>query len=222
MTMPLPHDLPADRYHLGVRLSLVAWFVFSLVMVVAVVGGLAQMVVGGWGWLAGYAAALLSAQPLSRWAEKYLLARWPSGRVVRLQAGLLNLHTKEATHSVALGADTRFARWYFVVRGRSSGRVPNGHVCLALRCADDQQAVSIYAFMPPKQAEAVRAGYPFYELRRMNEKGTVTLGGRDPAFLAAEQERWNIGAELDAADFAALLEALNADWPGFAATALKG
>lgn len=220
--MNLARDLPADRYHLGVRLALVGWFVVMLVLVVAVVGGLAQMALGGWGWAVGYAAALLSAQPLSRWAEKYLLARWPSGRVVRLQASRLSVHTKDQeTRLDILPETTRFARWFFVVRGRASGRVPNGHVCCALRCANADTAVSVYAFMPPKQAETLRARYACYELRRMNEKGAVTLGGRDPAFLAAEQERWNIGAELEAADFEALLDTLNGHWPGFATTALK-
>lgn len=220
--MSAVHDWPADRYHLGVRLALVGWFFVSVIAVVAVVGGLAQMAVGGWGWLLGYAAALLSAQPLSRWAEQYLLTRWPSGRRVRLQAGVLSVHTREAETRLTLDAETRFARWFFVVRGRSGGRVPNGHVCCAVRCAQANSAVSVYAFLPPDQAEAARARYPFYELRRLNEKGAVTLGGRDPAFLAAEQERWSVGAELEPADFMALLEALNAACPGFAATALRG
>jgi hypothetical protein len=115
-------------------------------------------------------------------------------------------------------------RWCFVVRERRGGRVPNGHLCCALRLVQDtgagaEAAADLYAFLPPAAAQALRARFAFYELRRAKEgpAPAEAVGGREPAILAVEKNRWEAGAELDPADFQALLEHLARYLPEFAA-----
>jgi hypothetical protein len=82
---------------------------------------------------------------------------------------------------------------------------------------------SLYTFLAPQPAEALRARLPFYELRRANEPAATgqgaqrTLSGRDVTFLAAEKARWEGGAELDPVDFGTLIDHLSAHLPDFTA-----
>ena len=52
-----------------------------------------------------------------------------------------------------------------------------------------------------------------FGLRRPSEQGKLALGGRDAMYLTAENTRWQSGAELDPADFQALLGHLTAPLP---------
>jgi hypothetical protein len=119
--------------------------------------------------------------------------------------------------SFELGAGQRwnYWRWRFVVKRRRGGRVPTGHHCCALRLVQGDKVASWYAFVSPSGAEAMAARYVFYELRAPSDKDKPALGGRDAQYLAAENHRWESGAELDTADFQALLEHLAAHHPEF-------
>jgi hypothetical protein len=84
--------------------------------------------------------------------------------------------------------------------------------------------VSLYTFLAPAAATALTARMPFYELRRPSEQGKAgpALGGRDAMYLAAEHARWDTGAELDAADFEALLAHLESGIPDFSRSTQSG
>ncbi len=224
-SLSLSRELPADRFHAGVRVaSMGAWFlavvaVFVLVRLIfnAVLGPVA-----GLGLLLVMIVAVAAAQPLAWLAEKALVRRWPSGRAARLAPGRLTWDDKGKTRELDLRQKVNYWRWRFEVKQRRSGRVPTGHNCMAIRLVQTDTELSLYSFMPPAKAAALAADYPFYELHRSADKGKQALGGRDALFLAAEHTRWETGAELDAADFEALLAHLDAHLEGFRASPTVG
>jgi hypothetical protein len=148
------------------------------------------------------------AQPLAWQVEKLLTKRWPSGRSAVLVPN--GVHWRDKTNELKfdLAHQINYWRWRFEVKGRRGGRVPTGHHCFALRLLQGDAELNMYAFVNPTQATALAEKYPFYELRRSRERVKVSLGGRDAIFLAAEHARWDTGAELEAADFEALLDHL--------------
>jgi hypothetical protein len=100
--------------------------------------------------------------------------------------------------------------------------VGSGYHCCGLGLVQGDEVVSHYAFLPPAAYDALAARYQVYELRRPNEPGKAALGGRDAVFLAAENARWQSGAELLPADFEALLAHLAARRADFTHTAASG
>ncbi len=210
--------LPADRFHPGVRLAALAiWF--GAIALIYFTGNLLFSLAGGAltgaSFLVLTLGAMLLAQPVARWGERLLIARWPSGRAVQLGAGALTLHEKSGAVRIDLRQKVNYWRWRFVIRRTRGGRVPNGHACMAARLAQNEAAVSVYAFLSPKQTEALAARYPFYELRAPSDKDRPLLGGRDAMYLAAEKARWESGAEVDPADFETLLDYLAGSVPEF-------
>jgi hypothetical protein len=236
-------NLPADRYHIGVRLGSIGLWVVILVALYAVVAYVLRLVLGetfggiylillegrhvrqrhevlgetfGGIYLIPIIVALFLSQPVSRWAEGLLMQRWPSGRAVRLEDGALTLVEKSGPVRFDLSSGkANFWRWHFVVKNRRSGRVSNGDQVCALRLVQGEAVVSLYAFVNKKNVEALFARYPFFELQRATDPEKRPLGGREAVFFAAEQTRWESGAELDPADFEALLNHLAAYLPEF-------
>jgi hypothetical protein len=224
-SLSLGRELPADRFHAGVRLAVLAAWVVSVVTVFVVLRLIINAVAGpvaGVGLLVLIIVAVAAAQPLAWLSEKALMRRWPSGRAARLAPGRLTWHDKGKTSELDLSQKVNYWRWQFEVRQRRSGRVPTGHHCLAVRLVQGENELSLYSFMPPAKAEALAKDYPFYELRRPSDKGKQALGGRDAMFLAAEHTRWETGAELDPDDFAALLAHLDAHLQDFRASPTVG
>ena len=220
----LGRELPADRYHTGVRVATLVLWLAAIVALYLAGQGLWNLLLGP---VAGLAeglvlagAAVIAAQPLMMWAEKQLIARWRSGRAVQLGSGGLVMREKDREARLDLGQKVNYWRWRFEIRRQRGGRVPNGHFCFALRLvqADMRQAVSLYAFFSPAQAQALLARQSFYDLRPATDKSRAALGGRDATYLAAERERWTSGAELDPADFDVLLTHLARHIPDFSSS----
>ncbi|MGQ0604873.1 MAG: hypothetical protein ACT4QE_24595 [Anaerolineales bacterium] len=219
--------LPVDRFHIGVRLAALAWWLIATIVIFVAGAWLFSTLLGGatWVWLPWLVVTLLLSQVWGRWGEQQLMQRWPSGRAVELQGSTLKLHEKGLPLVFDLSHKVNFWRWRFQIKERRGGRVPRGHFCCAMRLTQDDAgraaSASLYAFVPPQQAEALKARFPFYDLRPAKEatSPTALLGGRDAAFLSAEKMRWENGAELETTDFEALLEHLNAHVPEFGAGA---
>lgn len=220
-----PRHLPADRFHAGVRLGVLASWLVSVILVFVLLRTLVTALLGpvvGVGLLVLIIVAVACAQPLTWLAERALMRRWPSGRAARLAPGRLSWQDKSRVSEFDLGQKVNYWRWQFEVKQRRSGRVPTGHRCLAIRLVQGETELSLYGFMPPAQAQGITQHYPFYELRRASDTSKTALGGRDALFLAAEHARWETGAELEAGDFQALMVHLGAHIEGFNTSAAVG
>lgn len=221
MNQPSPsfgRTLPADRFHTGVRVtSMALWFV-TIVVVYGVLSLVVPLLFGpiqGIGTLLLIVLAVVAAQPLAYVAERQLMKRWPSGRAMQLESGALVWREPKGVTRIDLRETVNFWRWRFVIKRRRGGRVPTGHHCFALRLVQGDSVVTVYTFLAPAAAEALSAATPFYELRRPSEQGKLPLGGRDAMYLAAENTRWQSGAELEPADFQALIDHLTTHRPDF-------
>lgn len=211
-----------DRFHIGVRLGTLAWWLISTLLLYLSGIFLWSLILGSennWIWLPWLIASLLLSQFLGRWGERQLMQRWPSGRVLELVGPALTLHERAGAHHIDLSKQVSYRRWQFIIRDRRGGRIPAGHLCCAIRLMQDDAVMSLYAFVSPEQAKALGERFEFYEVRPASEMKVPPspLGGRDAAFLAAEKSRWENGAELEPADFETLLEHLNRYLPNFQA-----
>lgn len=211
-----PRELPADRLHVGVRAtSLLIWAV-ALVGSYAVQSTLWQWVLGAGGsWIVFGAIALLAAHFVAMWSERRLMALWPSGRRVRLAEHTISLLEKDATTTIQLvGKRVNNWLWFSIIR-TSRGRINDGDYCCALRLLQSQPTapdsiISLYAFFSPAQAKPLITRYTFCDLRHSLAVAKLPaerlrLSPRDTTYLAAEDERWLQGAELEPDDFEAVL-----------------
>lgn len=218
-------QLPADRFHTGVRVATLALWLLAMVVAYMVLAFIVHQIFGplsGLLVLLVAVAAVILAQPLAWLAERQLLERWPSGRAAELEPDAVVWRDRGPASRLDLSQKVNYWRWRFAVKRRRSGRVPANYHCFAIRLLQGDTVVSLYAFLPPAVADAFAARYPFYELRRPNDPGKTALGGRDSIFLAAEHARWDQGAELDPADFEALISHLAAHLPEFDRSAQSG
>ena len=224
-TASLGRLLRADRYHAGVRLAALAVWFAAIVVAYVVLGLVIAAVLGpasGVGALLIVVAAIVVAQPLAWLAEKQLLLRWPSGRAAELEPGRLTWRDRGQIARLDLRQKVNYWRWHFSVRRRHGGRIPSNYHCFAIRLVQGDAVISLYSFLSPAAGDSLTARYPFYELRRPNEVARPSLGGRDAMFLAAEHSRWETGAELEPADFEALIAHLAANVPDFDRSAQSG
>jgi hypothetical protein len=97
--------------------------------------------------------------------------------------------------------------------------VQKGWIMLGLKLIQDDAEVTLYTFMPEKEANALPNFSQFTPLVSRTElesdKMPLREKGEQKRLLKAEQERWEDGAELRRQDFPVLIEALMphiADW----------
>jgi hypothetical protein len=179
-------------------------------------------VVAGLGIFIVLALSVVLAQPVAWLGERQLLGRWPSGRALNLEPGALVWHDHGAASRIDLGQKLNWWRWRFAIGRRRGGRIPGNHHCFAIRLVQGDTVVTLYTFFAPIAAEALSTRYSYYELRRPNDPGKTALGGRDAIYMAAEHSRWEDGAELDSADFEALLDHITTSLPEFPRSAQSG
>jgi hypothetical protein len=219
-------ELRADRFHAGVRLAALLGWLGSVVVVFLLLRLAVTLITGrapaGAGSVVVGVFALGLAWPLAWLIERYSVRAWPSGRAASLLPGRLRWRDGGRVADLDLRDKVNYWRWRFEVRGRRGGRVPNGYSVMAVRLIQGDTVVSLFAFVPPAAATALAAHYPFYELRRTKDEGKVALGGRDAIYLAAENERWEAGAELTPADFETLIAHLAESIPDFRTTPASG
>ena len=217
--------LHADRYHAGVRVATLAVWLVSIVLAYVVLGLIVTPLFGpieGLGVLLLLLAAVVAAQPLAWLAEKQILAHWHSGRSAQLEPGALIWHDRGPAIRLDLSQKVNYWRWRFNVGKQRKGRVPGNHHCFAIRLLQGDTVISLYTFLSPAAADALTARFPFYELRRPNAPAKSPLGGRDAIYMAAEHSRWEEGAELNPADFEALVGHLAAYLPDFPRSTQSG
>ena len=217
--------LHADRFHAGVRVATLALWLGSIVVAYVVLGLIAAPIFGplnGLGVILLLLAAIVAAQPLAWLGEKQLLVHWPSGRAAQLEPSSLVWRDRGPETRLDLNQKVNYWRWRFHVGKRRKGRVPGNYHCFAVRLLQGDTVVTLYSFLAPNTADALAARIPFYELRRPSDTNKTSLGGRDAIFLAAEQTRWEEGAELEPGDFETLVGHLAAYLPDFSRSTQSG
>jgi hypothetical protein len=164
--------------------------------------------------------AIVVALGVAALSERLLKRHWPSGRSLTVDEAGLTLRERNRSE-VALRWDRHInvLAWRFTVPPRR-GRVPKGWLCVACQLLQDEQAMSLYSFFPPKEAEALPQFPAFTPLiarkKLVTGPGDKLRRGRQDRLHSAEAERWDCGAELTSEDFVALVRVMGehiGGWP---------
>lgn len=206
---------PVDVEHAGIRLALPVITIVAFVGLATLLGNFATQLSpeSGLNCLA-WIVAVFVAVGLAALADRVLKRIWPSGRELTLtdQAVILRDARRAGSQITELQWAERInvLAWRFVVR-RGSARVQKGWVMLGCQLLQDDDQITIYTFMPAKEADAPPyADFVPLVTRDVLEKGTLGLreANQQRRLLRAEAERWQDGAELRRADYAQLIDAL--------------
>lgn len=106
--------------------------------------------------------------------------------------------------------------WYFEIKRRT--RVPKGWYCMAVHLLQDDTELIFYAFMSPKDAEALPSYNRFVRLRPRKESETHTdlrQAATQRRLLKLEDARWIDGAEIASDDLRSLLAVIDTQIPGW-------
>ncbi len=145
-----------------------------------------------------------------------LLARlFPGGRSLCLGPDTLEFRDRKrsGTASVTIDWNQRInvLAWRFTVP-RTTVRAQKGWYMLGIQLLQDDAVLSLYTFMSPQEAALVPHYDTFKPLLPRTAVQNNEISLRDLAeqrrLLQAEDERWQHGAEVQRADFAALIAAV--------------
>jgi hypothetical protein len=212
-------EYPLDPEHWKLRAAVFGVFfgvAFSFMVVVSVlVGSQGVSILGILGGLVfGYLASAL--------AERSLKGRWRSSRTLRLDRE--GIEIRKGVHVeqiVPVSAAVTTLRWKFRVSKRA--RVPKGWWLYACSLATTDRQITVYTFLPPKDAEVfARDGqFPRLYSKREREKlgpaapQNLRQAGEERRLREAEEHRWLAGGEMTAGDFTDFLDRLDrqyAEW----------
>ncbi len=166
--------------------------------------------------------------------------RWHSGIDVTLNAEQVQLtrpYRISDNPNIPTGAQTlkwaeriNITCWYFALNGYPRGgrekRMPTDWYCLAYELLQDNQRISVFSYLPPKQAHTwiddQKLAEPFHKItpatlygrsRRFSfgpptrpEIPNEIITSKDGRFWLAERRRWQQGVELTPKDFEMLLQ----------------
>lgn len=142
--------------------------------------------------------------------ERALKRVLPSRRTARLSDERLVLSDERRNPpdvlEIAWDRMVNVNTWYFVIKRRS--RVPKGWYCMAVHLLQDDTELIFYAFMAPKDAEALPSYNRFVRLRPRKEAEAQTdlrQVATQRRLLKLEDARWMDGAEIHADDLRSLL-----------------
>ncbi|MEO8606714.1 MAG: hypothetical protein ABI690_02445 [Chloroflexota bacterium] len=204
--------IPVDSEHGALRLSVVGIFVGIWLVIFAV----SNRLVTSEGFnLIAFFLAFVVAGVATRVSEQYLQKRWPSGRVVEMNADSIEVRSKTKVQD-KIDAREPFSvlLWRFQTKKRS--RVPKGWFVIACALEQDDTYLSVYTFASPTDAEMLQKQFKFTTLaseKNANAKDvrqdSLRFAGEQRRLKLAETFRWNSGAEMSMADFETFLNRLN-------------
>jgi hypothetical protein len=155
-------------------------------------------------------------------AERTLKGRWQSPRKLRLTPDAIEVvKGQHIEQSIPVSASVAVLRWKFRVNKRA--RVPKGYWMLACSFASADRQITVYTFLPPKDAETFTRDSQFPRLysKKEREKLGATApqnlrqAGDERRLREAEEHRWLAGGEMTPADFVEFLNQLDrqyAEW----------
>lgn len=212
---------PLDAEHGGIRLLLPILSIGGFFVVFLLVSSLNLPNAADYIGCLAFAAGIAAAVGIAFGADRLLKRIWPSNRVLLLNDQALTLRDKrrpDNDRTLRLGERINALSWRFTVK-RGSARVQRGWTMLGMQLMQDEQTMTLYTFMPPKQAEALTLYRAFVALAARSDINDGKLSLRETAaqkrLLSAEDERWREGGEIDREHFQQLLDQLQphvADW----------
>jgi hypothetical protein len=210
---------PVDTEHLGIRVALptimllsglFVWVTLAAPVDVAIVNVIGIDGLGGLGSaFLGTGTAILAGIAADRLLKRY----WPSGRTLRVSEAVVALDDTRRGHAdqITIRRDHRMnlMLWRFPVK-RSTPKAPAGWLMLAVQLQQDELELTVYTFMPPKQAKKLRFYEEFTTILPPKQLQKAKLSVRETAeqrrIAKAEANRWENGAELRPNDFMTLIE----------------
>ncbi|MCC7208717.1 MAG: hypothetical protein IT323_15525 [Anaerolineae bacterium] len=212
--------LPVDVEHAGVRFGVPFAALAGGVLVFLV----ASAILNGADTTASFTCIALIIAGIggvitAAFADRFLKRLWPSRRQLRVDDAGLHLidrrRSAESVQRIAWDARINAIAWRFTVK-RGSARINKGFIMLGCQLVQDETSVILYTFAPSDDADAPRYK-DFVQLmpRTVVAKGDLPLreANRQRRLLRLEDERWEDGAELLAADFAYVIDRLEAHQP---------
>ncbi len=206
--------IPVDREHVGIRWGILTVFLvvglvtFSIVNQLIPSAGL-NIIAG----IIGFAVAALAG----RLVEPILKQRWPSGRLVHMDAQGARI-TKQGRPQVQIQGDqaASILRWCFKIPKR--GRMPKGWYVVACALEQDDSYLAVYTFASPEQFGQLNQLVKFAELSNDKKSDTarndsLRLAGEQRRLRLAEEHRWHDGAEMLVTDFEQFITKLNGQFP---------
>ncbi len=212
-----------DANHGGIRLVVLVILVGGSVLGFVAVSNLVETLTVGPGEICLTVPGGLALGVTMAWvAERVLRVVWPSGRWIEVFPDRVTLHERSG-EPVSIYTDkwVNVLSWHFVIRQRRVS-VPRGWCCVALRMLQDENLIAPYAFVKPSVAESIPQWHAFEELisrkhaPKRGREHELKLISEQGHLRTAEKDRWNNGAEMQPADFIALvaeLDARLASWP---------
>jgi len=183
-------------------------FVLTYVGAGVILTPLAQEFVG----CVAFAGAVLMALATAFLADLILKRVWKSGRSLTLTPDTLTVTDRRpARATLQLRFQQRFnvTSWRFTVK-RGSASAQRGWYMLGLQLVQDEQVISLYTFVSPKQASSLPELDQFSLLtpRKLVDQLPLREAHQQRRLLLAEDERWNNGYEMVQADFLNLWKVL--------------
>lgn len=213
-----PRIFKVDAEHSRLRLVVVLLFALAAVagylLITALIpsNGLNLIAVVG---------ALIVGYLITATFEQALKRRWPSGRSIEVDAeGVRLIHNGAVQQNITNEDGVQKLLWRFQTKRRS--RVPKGWHLLAAALEQNTASVSAYALVSPDQFKKLENAERFKVLKVKAETGAnnnargrddLLLAGEQRRLLAAENQRWQTGAEMTLDDFLAYLDAVEATFP---------
>jgi hypothetical protein len=212
--------LPVDVEHAGVRFGVPLAAVAGGILIYLVANAILSSISSG-GPLTCLAliVAGIGGVITAGLVDRALKRMWPSRR--QLQVDVDGVRLVDRRRGVQGATDISWAgrinaiAWRFTVK-RGSARITKGSIMLGCQLVQDDASMIVYTFAPSADADDERYK-DFVQLmpRTVVAKGDLPLreANRQRRLLRLEDERWEDGAELLAADFAYLIDRLAAHGP---------
>lgn len=165
--------------------------------------------------LIGLIAAMVIGYLASALAERLLKGRWHSSRSLQITDDGLRIVKSGSTEQEMLHTTAVTPlRWKFRISKRA--RVPKGWWMYACSLSAPDRQMTIYTFLPPKDAEAFERDGEFARLlsKKEREKAgdapqSLRQAGEERRLREAEEHRWLAGAEMAPADFMDFLDRMD-------------
>ena len=223
--------LHADPEHAGIRQVVLVGLLFCLAFGYWLTRRLFLLFVGEeWGVVTYCLGALLIGL-LMAWLLEFLLKRfWKSGQVIELDSAGIYLTTNGLEQTTLSFSDNIHAlKWFFNMDGYPRAgrerRISNKWSCYACQIVQNQQRLTLFAFLSPAIAQQLGDDHDFFQIhpaeaydvdensRRFRASNrpklsTRLLTGKSGRYWNAEKQRWQEGIELTDKDFLTLLQYL--------------